>query len=50
MSLRIGTVTIDVLPAVVPFLAGDLQSSACVDEEIKESCELEDARIAAKAA
>lgn len=35
MSLKIGTVTIDVLPAVVPFLAGDLQSSACVDEELK---------------
>jgi len=41
MSLKLGTVSIDVLPAVVPFLAGDLQSSACVDEEIKESCELE---------
>jgi len=41
MSLKIVTVTIDVLPAVVPLVAGYLQSYACLDPEIKESCEFE---------
>lgn len=41
MSLKIVTVTIDVLPAVVPLVAGYLQSYACLDQEIKESCEFE---------
>lgn len=41
MSLKIVTVTIDVLPAVVPLVAGYLQSYACLDPEIKESCVFE---------
>lgn len=41
MSLKIVTVTIDVLPAVVPLVAGYLQSYACLDPEIKASCEFE---------
>lgn len=41
MSLKIVTVTINVLPAVVPLVAGYLQSYACLDPEIKESCEFE---------
>lgn len=41
MSLKIVTVTINVLPAVVPLVAGYLQSYACLDEEIKESCEFD---------
>ena len=41
MSLKIVTVTIDVLPAVAPLAAGYLQSDACLDPESKESCEFE---------
>ncbi|HEX5882942.1 MAG TPA: cobalamin-dependent protein [Pyrinomonadaceae bacterium] len=41
MSLKIVTVIIDVLPTVVPLVAGYLQSYACLDPEIKESCEFE---------
>ena len=38
MSLNIVTVTIDVLPSVVPLVAGYLQSYACLDPAIRERC------------
>ncbi len=41
MSTKIVTVTIDVLPSVVPLVAGYLQSYACLDPEIKERCEFD---------
>lgn len=41
MRRKIVTVTIDVLPSVVPLVAGYLQSYACLDTEIKENCEFE---------
>lgn len=41
MSLKIVTVTIDVIPAVLLLVAGYLQSYAYRDQEIKASCEFE---------
>lgn len=38
---KIVIVTIDVLPHVVPLVAGYLQSYACLDPDIKDSCEFD---------